>query len=604
MINFNKPVNSVNSPDNNSNLPVNTEKEDNEVNSIFENENVDAAEDLFLTKDGKKNFPVKISNPEKVLKAKFDEDGNFCVEYSNNTEEIYVKNKDDDKFFLAEKIRNTDNGYVADYYSPNGKITETSSVSWKNDVKNNIIEVCEDFFEKETGYRIVSTYKYTGEEQENNLCEINFKGKYNGQKYETNYKITRDDNSNVISVLQSEKQNDKSTVYSKFEGVIAREALNGILKEGYYGGYPNERIHHDKKGNFIEKRINEIGSFGEIKSISEYDKDDNLIKKQEDFAKDGNIGTSYQGNTGDCYLLAAINALSQSSIGQEILRNNISENTDKNGQKVYTVKFPGAQKAANSLKNNLEKSKVYIKGEYTVTQAEMDAANKNFKAFSYGDQDVLLYELAFDKYRNDVKQTVEENNINVNETYNYAGLEGYKDINNPINGGFGSEVKLILTGQRPETWWNSNPDIDNTGVLLDEKNHTVTIKNIHKSQLSADSNKNQDSPQNYRSLEGFWSTSNIIYEDKKRDEMIQKIIEDFKDGKLDNNIVTIGINAAYHGDSEFGPHEVAVIGMSENEVTILDSNDRTLGEARKYTMSMDDFKRATDSLDVLTLKTP
>lgn len=108
-------------------------------------------------------------------------------------------------------------------------------------------------------------------------------------------------------------------------------------------------------------------------------KSDELINKKIERAK--------QGNLGDCWLLAQINALADTEFGAELIKNAITINP--NG--TYTVTLKGADK------------------EYTVTKSELKKAMKGNK-HSKGDPDMRLLELVFEKYYKEAsEQYIEEN---------------------------------------------------------------------------------------------------------------------------------------------------------------------------------------------------
>ncbi len=577
---------------------------DNDDISIFETEpndginqngNILHSEATFEDND----FPVNIKDKSLILNTKYNEYGDFCIEYKDNTKEIYTKDNNG-KFVLYTKSRKIQNGEIIQYYDTEGKkVIGEETYNKKIDNQNNQVILTYDYKSQQTKDRSISKYIYnTNEENYKNLSKIEISQNYNGKKYESEYIINRDSELNMISLERKYREANGAVYYSKFEGERGEAALNSILNGENYNGFPNENTKYDKNGNIREKRIYELGETGALESISQYDKQNNIIAKQSNFDLDNNYTAAYQGGIGDCYFLAAINSFSQSNTGQEILRNNISKSTDENGQTFYTVRFPGAEKALESLKNNLDEDNIYIKGAYTVLQSEIDEAAANINAYSIGDRDILLYEIAFDKYRHDVKKTVEANNINPYETNNYSGLEGYINPDIPIDGGFGSEVKFLLTGLKPDVWYKKDYQTDRVGVLLDSTNHSAVIKN----DINIENPMPEPPKKDYISLEGFMQTANISFDEYKKEELISRLINDAKDGTINDNAATIGINVAYPGEKSFCPHEVSIVNITDSDVTIIDSNDKTLGIERKYKMSMENFKHCITSLDVLKLK--
>ena len=92
------------------------------------------------------------------------------------------------------------------------------------------------------------------------------------------------------------------------------------------------------------------------------------------FEINGQIDDYSQGQIGDCWLLAGLSALSSSDCGQEVLQKAITQNEDGS----YSIYFKG------------------IDDKYVVTQEDLTQARESGD-YSSGDDDVLLFELAFEK---------------------------------------------------------------------------------------------------------------------------------------------------------------------------------------------------------------
>ena len=530
-----------------------------------------------------------------------DEYGNLYVKYKDETEEVYAKDEDGE-LFLYEKTRKTDsNEERTEYYSKEGLITGDALTRRDYDERKDTLKIRNVYTSRENGDTSYSMYEYQGKSDDpEKFSRAVVQGVQDGREYQTNYEVKRDSSGNIISFEETSKYTDGTSGFHRFDGKRGEDAMKAFLDGQYYSGMTNESIKYDDKGNVTSRVVRDIDETGALKFQKEYDGNGNLKVAQGDYAMDGYVGTAYQGQTGDCYLLASINSLAQGSEGQRILRENVTEIVDENGKKAYKVNFPGAQIARDELSGKLGKDNVFIQGSYVVTQDEMDEANKDVEAFSDGDQNVLLYELAFNKYRHDVKSTVEKNNINPDDTFNIMGLEGYSNPNAPIDGGFGSEAKFILTGKRSDAWFRDMRNY-NSGIELDTATHTAKTKD-NVPYISYDSGDNPLKGKETTNISRFMQTANIGYSDEKLDELIKKIIEDSRDGIIDENAVTIGLYVGYADRNGFGPHEISIVSMDENEVTFVDSNDKTLGNARKYTISMEEFKKGITSLDVMSLK--
>lgn len=112
---------------------------------------------------------------------------------------------------------------------------------------------------------------------------------------------------------------------------------------------------------------------------------------------DGKIDDFVQGNTGDCWFLAAVESLSASKEGKDCIKNTIKTNKDGS----YSVFFQGDSS----------------KTEYKFTQKELENANE----FSYGDGDTRLLEMAMKKYMESKNEPFE---------YNGSGQKAYNTLMN------------------------------------------------------------------------------------------------------------------------------------------------------------------------------
>lgn len=100
-------------------------------------------------------------------------------------------------------------------------------------------------------------------------------------------------------------------------------------------------------------------------------------QKKSSFDINKKIEASFQGDIEDCWLLSGLNSMSYSSKGAEIIKNAITVNNDNS----YTVTFSGINEKVN------------------ITEDEMTNARSE-KTYSFGDDDVLLVELAVEKILN------------------------------------------------------------------------------------------------------------------------------------------------------------------------------------------------------------
>lgn len=380
-------------------------------------------------------------------------------------------------------------------------------------------------------------------------------------------------------------------------GALYKDYYEGDnLKNRTQGGIPSGRIKYDSDGKTVKETIkNEFDENGVFIGRKKYDENGKLVE-QKDFSKvDGKFDTAYQIGRGDCYLLASINSLSQSEEGQKLLQQNVTESVNDKGEKVYTISFPGAEKARESLINgggevNIGKfpeDKVHIQGSYTVTEAELEAAAKRAgKDYSAGDKDVLMLEVAYEKYRNDVAKTIKDNNIDPGKTQYVAGL-GIANVSadDNLSGGNTAEATYILTGKQSDLWMNSNRKTPTCYVDSDMNMHV------------ADSSGNL-SEENQKAMAVMVNNDTHV----SVDDMLDKLREDSRDGKLDNHSACASFKVSSQEVNgqviAGGGHALTVVKVTDDEVVLSNPWDPDTN----ITMSIEDFKKAATKLSCIELE--
>lgn len=174
-------------------------------------------------------------------------------------------------------------------------------------------------------------------------------------------------------------------------------------------------------------------------------------------ASDGVIGDFRQSSrTGDCYLLSALYSISKTKKGAALLKKNIVKNN--NGS--YKITLPGALIIKRDYANH--KKPCSITGNYTITSSELQKAVKSGK-YAKGDIDVVLYELAFEKYRREVMETNKMNHQS--SLYGEAGqYTGGATSNSPLNGGVGHDAVFVLTGKKSKSYEISANSVSSVNV--------------------------------------------------------------------------------------------------------------------------------------------
>lgn len=273
---------------------------------------------------------------------------------------------------------------------------------------------------------------------------------------------------------------------------------------------------------------------------------------KKDLGLDNYYGNSFQHNQGDCYLLASINALRSVDGGQEYLQ---TLRTEKivNGEKVYTLHLPGAILAADSLKKDNLKGGVFITGEYTFTESEVEEIlAKAGQRYSKGDPDVILLEAAFEKYRTEVQQTLDANNISYTRYWTTAGMYTGTDSSNPLEGGQAHDAVFVLTGKKSELYCLE--DYDSAPVLSSSalsQNMALPIMSS-KMGLSAVSE-----------IEG-----NIRRTTYALDNMLDKLEEDFSKDNKSNLIATASFKIGT-SEADSGGHAFTVKRVTKDKVILI-----------------------------------
>ncbi|MBQ9149999.1 hypothetical protein IJX73_03615 [bacterium] len=139
------------------------------------------------------------------------------------------------------------------------------------------------------------------------------------------------------------------------------------------------------------------------------------------------IDDYFQGSIGDCWLLAGLDALSNSSYGREVIKNAITINDDN----TYSVYFKGIDETFN------------------ISEEELNNARMT-KKYSSGDDDVLLMEVAFEKAFQDMeKRELNKSLIERLVDYLFTGQNEIEESS--LNGGHFEYVTQMLMGKSPKT---------------------------------------------------------------------------------------------------------------------------------------------------------
>ena len=481
-------------------------------------------------------------------------------------------------------------------YNRQKKLTKTVSVT--SDRSGKTISTNTKNYEYDKQGRQIATHSVTHASNGECTAKTDTTFKYNekGKLAETSICGTNKINGPFETVTQYAEDGKtiihQDRAYNR-RGAKYKEVYDGANLNNRAGYLPSERIIYEADGVTIKKRIiNEFDEKGLFIGQKEYDKDGKLIVEHT-FSKepDGKFETAYQMGRGDCYLMATINSLNQSEAGKKIL----SELIQGDGHGNYTVKFKGAELARKSLIDGtgsvdigkLPANKVHIKGSYTISAAELEAALLQAgKKYSAGDIDFLILELAYEKYRKDVAKTIQDNKLDPRKTTMIAGLDmgGFEnDKDDYLSGGFAEATTFIITGKKAENWRRKQDK--NTPVCYIDSNYNMHIS-AGNSLESITETSEKAIPV---SVNGNGYNGDI-------DKLLRQIQEDYKDGKLDNYAVSASflvssqeINGEILGK---GGHAFAVLGVTEDKIIL----SNPWSPNTHIEMSIEDFKKAATRL--------
>ncbi len=311
-------------------------------------------------------------------------------------------------------------------------------------------------------YERTYTYDQWGRLKEETYTSYN----EDGTKKTTNQKLYNDDKV-IFSSEYKYKENNQIEHATRFE---ADKNGNAIYEDSIYFDeegsiqskartYYNDNtktekdiVQYDSQGNKIESNTQYDKKTGKIKTESEtiYDKENKITsKKQEDVSLNKNIEGTKQGQIGDCWLLSGVNALSYTEKGREIIDNALT----------YTP---------NGVIVSLADSTV----TYSITNEEL-LERKEGKVRSEGDDDMIVLEMAIERFRKDIAEgnLVYSDNFIKNES-----ISPWIDARNTgsLKGGSCAEALSIITGNFSQVCDTSKIDelLDSKGTL---KNKNVAI---------------------------------------------------------------------------------------------------------------------------------
>ena len=241
-----------------------------------------------------------------------------------------------------------------------------------------------------------------------------------------------------------------------------------------------------------------------------------------------------QGGAQDCWLIAGVLALNNTTNGKQILKNSISANQDGS----VTVKFAGVNA---EYRISYEEMKLYDK------EGVHYGNDKTVVAYSVGDNDLLAIELAVKKLKNDIDNGKVVLDVDANS---YEGNRA-----NTLDGGYAQQLLYFLTGNT-----SSTKTVDIPSNASDSTVKSILSKGIARSEVGAFLNVQNGS--------NSALTFSMYYSDKSAK-------------CTDGSTFSVKL-----GDSG---HTYAITNVDKNKrtVTFVDPSNST----KSYTMTWDEFAK-------------
>lgn len=370
------------------------------------------------------------------------------------------------------------------------------------------------------------------------------------------------------------------TSYYK-RGAKVEEHYEGANLENRKGLVPSKQIAYNKDGSVKEITINKFDKDGVLIGSEIQDKNGKTIATHDFTAVDGNFDTSYQKGRGDCYLLAGLNSLRESSQGREDLKKIITTGKDpKTGETTYTVTLPGAKKVREKLlAAGVPEKDINIKESYTYTESQLhEKAKLAGPKYSTGDKDVLLLEVSYEQYRTDAKNDkadLKKAKPNMSDRDLEVALHVRGVNKDNLSGGQGGDAVFMLTGRETQEYQRT-PNSNSTDNAV----------------CSIDSNLNM-------SVVGGFKVDKK--QSQQMDSMLNKIEQDCKDGKLDNYSATVGFKVSSQTVNGKvivgGGHAFSISKVEGDKVYLRNPWDPT----KEIVMTRDEVKKAATSVTLTPL---
>ena len=306
----------------------------------------------------------------------------------------------------------------------------------------------------------------------------------------------------ILAKFDSQKSVPSKGIATSYDGVIDANEFSTVSQKEY------EKFVADMKNSYKSTYGHEIKYH-----IPTYKELENMLKNDSPYQKetpvhkillselgdpikpDGKIGQSNQAYLGECYQNASNFALSYTEKGRELLKKSIKIKGDN-----YYVTLYGAKPKPRT---------------YKITQQEVKKAQEEFftkngkrvKKYSHGDADIILLDLAVERYRKDTNYKLRPGDT--------KAIKGFDDY---LSGGLVSKNLALITGKLP---FRAIYSTDNYFIKAAKTNQSRQKLNMQKKQKKAESlikylakigNANIAAGCTFKCVDGNWGTFGQKYD--------------------------------------------------------------------------------------------
>lgn len=536
-------------------------------NSTAQNDNIVSSE--RCTYDNAQGVLIRYKDGTMMFQTQKEVNGKKVIcQYKFDNEKKMEKNRPSSQVINPGQKNQVTYNY--EYYH-NGKVKNTEIRNAQN------VLIREEEFNRKGLIKSRTLYDKNGELSQN----IKFE---HDTKNHTSVAKAYDKDNKLISTAYNQYQADGKTLVSQ----KINDANGNLQKISNYDekGKPTDETVYYANSNI--KATTEYWDNGVIKERRTYDENGKVVNKIS-AEIDGNFENSRQVSEGDCYLMATINSIRELDNGQQMLKDLVKVETNENGEKIYTVTFPGAQVAAEGLRTDdrVDPDKMYITGTYTFTETEMqDILKLAGKNYSLGDGDVILLEAAFERYRTEVAQTLDAN-LELKTERGFAGTQTGRNRENILAGGFSEDPIFIMTGKQSSVYstYSDNPpyglsyeDLQKGEAVVMSTNQ-CSLRALSKSAVSE--------------IDG-----ELTKDQEDLNRMLDSVMKDGEDGQIDN--IAVASFVMVRPDGKKGGHALTLKSVTADTVILINP----WHPDKEITMSREDFLKSASHVTIADTTKP